>query len=143
MQPAHQPLKRLPIHKSWQDEGKFITTEPHDHVIGAQRRLETNGDFLEEGITGIMAKRVIDHLEIVEVGNHQCACVATTLSACKGPLQPVHKYGTIIESSEWITLRLLLDDQFCPLEIGYVRADTHRIAGFGASLAHLQPAIVA
>ena len=50
-----------------QQERKLVTPEPSEGVAGANHRGEPPCDFLEQLIAGVVAERVVDLLELVEV----------------------------------------------------------------------------
>ena len=50
-----------------EQEGELVPAEPRGGVAGAQAGLEPPGDGDEHGVPGVVAERVVDELEPVEV----------------------------------------------------------------------------
>ena len=53
-----------------QQHAELVAAEAGDGVGGAQRGLEPLGDLLEEHVAVVVAERVVDLLEVVEVHDH-------------------------------------------------------------------------
>jgi hypothetical protein len=48
---------------------ELVAAEPRHHVAAAHPGAEPPGDFLQELVAGMVAERVVDHLELVDVEN--------------------------------------------------------------------------
>src|SRR5262245_24739299 len=54
-----------------QDDDEFVTAEPRHHVAGAQRSAQAMSHLHQQHVAGLMAKRVVDDLETIEVDEEQ------------------------------------------------------------------------
>jgi hypothetical protein len=53
----------------WKDEQKFLATKATGHVTTANIRFEESSHFAQEGVASIMAKGIIEPLEVIQVEN--------------------------------------------------------------------------
>ena len=63
-------LRRIGCRKTGHDHGKFVTAEAESHVPSAFL-LHALGNNPDQIVSGPMAERVVDHLQIVEIDQHQ------------------------------------------------------------------------
>ena len=70
--------------------GELVAPEPRHRVLSADRRSDTLGHRLQERVAGCMAKRVVDHLESVEVEEQH-------RDDALRPLGPVERHPHLIE----------------------------------------------
>ena len=56
-----------------QEDPELVAAEPRDGVAGAQRRAQPRGDLLQQPVALVVAERVVDLLEVVEVHQHHRA----------------------------------------------------------------------
>ena len=50
-----------------QDDDEFVAAEPRHDVARTQRAAQPAGDFHQQHVAGIMAQRIVDDLEAVEI----------------------------------------------------------------------------
>jgi hypothetical protein len=55
------------------NHGKFVTTEPGDGVILAGNKAKTLRNAFEDGITGLMPKRIVYWFEFIQIQEQQSA----------------------------------------------------------------------
>jgi hypothetical protein len=56
--------------------GELVAAEPGDEILAAEGLFEPPGDPPQQLVAGVMAEAVVDHLEPVEVEEHQCHLAA-------------------------------------------------------------------
>jgi hypothetical protein len=64
---AGYPGDLVPIGDFAEDNDEFVTAEPRHHVAIAHATAKPFGDLDQQGVTGRVPKRVVDHLEPVEI----------------------------------------------------------------------------
>ena len=60
-------LDHLGVSPSACDDGELITGQPRQHVVGAEHRRQPGADLDEQFVAGVVAERVVDLLETVEI----------------------------------------------------------------------------
>ena len=63
--------------KIMREDCKFITAEARYGVFFTQPANQTSGDFFEQFITGVMAKRIVDALKLIQIKIQQSKVVIT------------------------------------------------------------------
>ncbi len=53
------------------EDGELVAAEPRQHVAGAHEARQSGGDLLQQAVTVLVAERVVDLLEVVEVYQHE------------------------------------------------------------------------
>ncbi len=77
------------------DDRELVAAETGDGVLGAHRALQALGHDLEDLVTGVVAERVVDGLEAVEVDHHDEDVAAAAHPACEGVGQPVVEHRAV------------------------------------------------
>jgi len=107
------------------DDREFIAAEARDRVGGARDRLQAAGDLSEQFVAGIVAIRVVDRLEAIEVEEHHPDLAAGSLAMRQRQFQLVAETDPVGESSERVVQQLeaqtLLDQQ----ALAHVLSDDH------------------
>ncbi len=67
---------------------EFVAAEPGDQVIGLDMAAEPRRRLDQQGIAGIMAERVVDRFEIVEIDQEEVDASARSETG-RGLLQPL------------------------------------------------------
>ncbi len=67
-----------------EDNDEFVAARALDRIAGANAGVEPAGDFLEQGVADIVAERVVDLLEIVEIEKHDRQQKLAALGAREG-----------------------------------------------------------
>jgi hypothetical protein len=62
-----------------EDERELVAAEPRHGVTRTRDVFQTDRELLEHSIAGMVAQRVVDVLEAVEVEQHQCEAGAIAL----------------------------------------------------------------
>ena len=70
-QPAGDPLDVIAFGGLLQDDDEFVAAEPRHDVARAQGAAQPVGDFHQQHVAGIMAERIVDDLEPVEIDEQQ------------------------------------------------------------------------
>ena len=91
-----------------EQDAELVAAEAGDGVGGAQRRLEALGDLLEEHVAVVMAERVVDLLEVVEVHDHHGRAAVAALGGAHGLLDAVAEQHAVREAGERVVQRLVL-----------------------------------
>jgi hypothetical protein len=107
-----QLAKRVAIALARQHHLELVATEPADQPGIADRALQSLGDLFEQGVADLMAERVVDRLEPVEVEQEQPRRPTRALLRCQRAVerQPhpltVGKAGEAVEQREARDLRI-------------------------------------
>ena len=91
-----------------QQHAELVAAEAGDGVGGAQRGLQPLGDLLEEHVAVVMAERVVDLLEVVEVHDHHGRAAVAALGGAHGLLDAVAEEHAVREAGERVVQRLVL-----------------------------------
>ena len=94
-----------------QQDGELVAADPRDGVAGAQRGVEPARDRLEQPVAGLVAERVVDELEAVEVEEqHGGAAVAVAAArAAQRLLEPVEEQRPVREPGERVVERAVAE----------------------------------
>ena len=112
---------------------KLVAAEAADHVpaeigpggvLGAQGAAQAAGDLAQHLIAGLVAQRVVDQLEAVEIqeehGEHR---LLAGVHALHGLLQALHEHGAIREPGQLVAARGLGQCEFHRLALGNILHD--------------------
>ena len=66
--PATRLASSPPLHG--QQDAELVAAEPRDHVLLSERRAQALGHLLQQAVAGVVAERVVDLLEVIEVDQH-------------------------------------------------------------------------
>ena len=87
---------------------ELVAAEAGDGVGGAQRRLEPLGDLLEQHVAVVVAERVVDLLEVVEVHDHHREAAVAALGGAQRLLDAVAEQHAVGQAGERVVQRLVL-----------------------------------
>ena len=96
-----------------QQDAELVAAQAGDRVGVAQRALQPRGDLLQQQVAHVMAERVVDLLEVVEIHDHDHGGVAVAAAGADGLVDPVAEQLAVREAGERVVQRLvLLGDRF-------------------------------
>ncbi len=78
-----------------EDDRKFIPAQPCRGITFSNTRINTLSGLLEQAIAGLVAKTIIDFLEIIQVDKQQCRGGTYTLRVLYMFFQSIHKKVSI------------------------------------------------
>jgi hypothetical protein len=122
------------------DEGEFVAAHAADRRAAADRAGQPAADHHQQLVAGVVAERIVDRLEAVEVDEHEGSRAARPLR--QHGIDPRHHHGAVGEAGQRILLGLPADGLLGRLQLGDVGAGGDGEAGAGAELAQLHPAAV-
>src|SRR4051794_15594769 len=125
----------------WQEDGELVAAEARDHVARAQPLRDDLADVLEHLIAGVMSKRVIDGLEVVEVEHQHRSPLAIALDPTQLLLQRTLEEPAVVQPGQVIASSEALQLAVEPLSVGdvlHLRHETPSVAVFIASQGHPQ-----
>jgi len=93
------------------EDGELIATEPRHDVAGAHLGGEPLRHLLQQLVAGLVAQRVVDHLELVDVEEEQRHAAALAPGAGGGALELVLEVLAVAELGERVELRELAELQ--------------------------------
>ena len=99
------------------DDGEFVAADAGDGVGLAQQRAQPLADFLDELVAGIVAERVVDLLEAVEIEHQQGDLLARAAIAGQRLGQAILEQGAVGEAGELVVQRLVLGVRLARLEL--------------------------
>ena len=93
-----------------EQHGELVAAHARDGVAGAQRGVEAERDRLQQLVAGVVAERVVDHLEAVEVEEEHRGARAGPAAACSPQrlLQPVEEQRAVRQPRERVVQRAVL-----------------------------------
>ncbi len=108
-----------------QDDGEFIPAQPGHDIAAADAGGKTDCHFLEQQIALVMAQRVVDLLEIVEVDEHQRHGQQGTVRFFHFQPQMLMEHAPVRQAGEGVEIGLPPDQFFGCLLLGDVGEQTH------------------
>ena len=99
---------RLPIGDLGQQDRELVATEARDALRVAEDALQPRPDPLKQEVAVVVAERVVDVLEAVEVHQHHGARVAAAAGAVQGRLHEAGEHRAVREAGQPVGERLLL-----------------------------------
>ena len=64
------PARLLAAGRVGQQDAELVAAEPRDHVLLSEGRAQALGHLLQQAVAGVVAERVVDLLEVIEVDQH-------------------------------------------------------------------------
>ena len=86
------------------NDGKFIAAQTGEHVGFTQRGLQPLRGLPEQFISGRMAQRVVDVLELVEIHHEHTEGLAVALQAGDGALELLGEIGPVRQAGQYIVV---------------------------------------
>ena len=114
-----------------EQHGELVAADPRDRVAGPQRGVQAQRDRLQQLVAGLMAERVVDDLEMVEVDEqHRSAGIGpATTRASQRLLQPVEEEGAVRQACQRIVQGIVVKPRDRAAVIGRVAHGTLQRAG--------------
>ena len=81
---------------------ELVAAEPRDRHGLAERHPQPVGDALEEQVAGVMAERIVDVLEVVEIEKERERGSSSSACPCERPLDEALQGGAVEEPREAI-----------------------------------------
>jgi hypothetical protein len=135
--PGHRCRGRHVGRVSGQDR-ELVSTEPRDRIDVSQRVEQTLGDLFEHAVAVVVAERVVDLLEPIEVHHHHGALLAGPLSR-RQRLKHVHaEQRAVGQAGEPVVQCLVLE----PLGVGLTLGDIAHERKRSPAIAELQFAVL-
>jgi hypothetical protein len=94
--------QRLLVAGGRQQEGEFIAAEARHRIGIAHHAPHAPGRLAQHGIAAGMAQRIVDLLEVIEIGEHEGKAVMIALRRANRLRQPVHQQHAIRQAGERI-----------------------------------------
>ena len=91
-----------------QHDGELVAAEARQRVVGAQQLREPRPDLLQDLVAGVMAQRVVELLEAVEVDQQQRELAAVLARGTDRGMESLHEVPSIGEARQVVGERLLL-----------------------------------
>ena len=117
------PARRREIGRARQQDRELVAAQPGDGVGRAQRPLQARPDFGQQQIAELMAERVVDVLEAVEVEQQDRHVVTGALRASDGVLDPVVEQGAVGQGGQRVVQGQALELGLLRLALGDVAQD--------------------
>ena len=99
----------LPAAALLQDNHELVSSEAHQHVVGAQGCLKSLRDGHQQLITHVVAVGVVHLLEVVEIAEHHHRLTGVAVQAIKGGLQVVAEGASVGQAGERILVGLVAE----------------------------------
>ncbi len=109
--------------KIGEQHDELVAAHSADGVGLANAGLEAFGDLAEDRVAGLMPKRIVDPLEVVEVDHHDGEIVLRSLARSMKSFEPVAKQGAGGKAGERVVMRDMVDVLVGALAFGQVVGD--------------------
>ena len=86
----------------WQQQTKFITAEPRQHVAGAQHAQHQRRQFAQQSVASGMPGAVIHRFKAIKIDKHQCMSLMRTVYRLQQDTQLFLKTGAVGEMRQCI-----------------------------------------
>ena len=90
-----------------QEHGELVAAEPRERVAAAHDALQARGDLLQQAVAGVVAERVVDLLEAVEVDEQQRGGLAAALGRGQRGLHAVVEQRAVGEVGQVVVQGLV------------------------------------
>ena len=91
-----------------EDDRELVAAQPRQRVVLAQQLLQPRADLAQHLVAGVVAERVVELLEAVEVDQQQRELVAVRAARLDRRVQRVDQVAAVAEAGEVVGHRLLL-----------------------------------
>src|SRR5258708_32097124 len=99
-----------------QDQPELVASEPSDRVA-AHDALDAGPDLLEQQIARVMAERVVEFLEVVEVDGQQREARAARPASLDRAVQALVELASVLEAREVVGARLAIAQRRQPPQV--------------------------
>ncbi len=97
----------------FQHHYELITAQTGHSVIVSHTGGQTLRDLLQQQVSNVMAERVIEGFEIVQVNEQQRTCSANTRTGSQCMVEPIHEKPPVGQLSERVVERQKVNLFFC------------------------------
>ena len=105
--PGEQLRRVRSVWNAGQDQAELVAPQPRDRVVGAQGGQQPLGDDAQQLVARVVAERVVDVLEAVQVDQDDRAALAA-LAALDGLLRPFAEPFAVGQAGQRVVQRLVL-----------------------------------
>ncbi len=106
-QPSHD-LRDAPLVRDVLEQNReLVAAQPGHGVADTQRRPHARGDGLQHPVAGVVAERVVDDLEVVEVQEQHGERLTVRASAAERVFDAIPEQRPVREVGHWIVERLV------------------------------------
>ena len=110
---AHEPLRdaqrvRL-VADALAQHGELVAAEAGDHVVRAQHGAQARADRPQQLVAGVVAERVVEHLQVVDVEEEQGEAAALGVGARDRLAEALHQQRAVREAGERVVQRVVAD----------------------------------
>ncbi len=102
------------------DEGELVAAEARDRVGLAHQLPEARGDLLQHDVAAVVAERVVDLLEPVQIEKHQSDRLSAPARDAHRLVHPVEQERPVRKAREHVVERLLLERRHLRLALAHV-----------------------
>ena len=95
-----------------QHEREFVAAKPRHHVSVTQKGPEPRGQLLEHAVARLVAERVVDGFEPVEVEDQQAERLARLLGGQNGVFEPIAQQDAIRQIRQRVVIREMHEPGF-------------------------------
>src|SRR4029077_2342300 len=110
LQASRNPDRLAQVRRG-KDEGKLVTAPARQGVDLAQHGPELVGEVTKHEIADLMAQRVVDDLEVIEIEHHNAKWDLVATVVRQSELQAVIEQGAVWHSCQGIVERLMPEAQ--------------------------------
>ena len=93
----------------FQDDHEFVAAEPRHHVARAQRTPQPAADFHQQHVAGVMAQRIVDDLEAVEIDEQHRKLALVALRGVDRPPQHAVELVAVRQVGQAVMRRQIFD----------------------------------
>ena len=90
-----------------QHDRELVAAEPGERVLFAQQRAQARADLAQHLVARVVAERVVELLEAVEVDEQQRQLLVRLGARGHGGVEPVHEVSAVAEPGQIVGLRLV------------------------------------
>jgi hypothetical protein len=102
------------------DHLELVAADARDGVVVAQRRAQPARDLLQQLVADVVAQRIVDELEAVEVDEQHRHLLVEPLRLRQRLAQPIHQHRAVGQAGERVVVRQVLDARLLRLALGDV-----------------------
>ena len=103
---------------------EFIAAEPCHHVAGPHALAQAHGGLLQQCVTGLVAQRVVDHFEMIQI-DEQHRKARVLVRAADQCIQPLTQECPVGQLGERVVGRQVTNALIGDLALRYVATDAH------------------
>ena len=90
-----------------QDDRELVAAEPGERVLRTQQRAQTRADLAQHLVARVVAERVVELLEAVEVDEQQRELLVVLVARGHRRVEPIHEVAAVAEPGQVVGLRLV------------------------------------